>query len=175
MNEQNLIEIAIILAATFVYNIINGIASIFIAKGFIKFGALFDAARNVLSVLILSYVALRVKDNYFLLIPLFVGYHSGMLLSGMIVDKLHLGEITITAFVNGDKSAAQLFAKDLNDKGIMNTAFTGAGSRSKTIALVIITNRKQQDATLKIIKAVAKQYDMQPKITISDTAALHTA
>lgn len=163
-------ETLIILAATLIYNIINGLASIFIAKGMIKSGALFDATRNVINIGILSFVILEVKDNYYLMIPLFIGYFVGMVISGMIVNYLKLGDITITAFLNGDKNTARLFAETLSQNGIMNTSFIGTGSKSKTVAVVVITNRKAQEKTIKFMKRLAKEEGLSVKVTVSDTA-----
>lgn len=156
--------------ATLFYNVLNGLASIFIAKGRIKAGAFFDASRNIMNVLILSFVILQVKDNYYLLIPLFFGYFSGMLISGAIVNYLKLGEITIMAFVNGDKHTARTFAETLSLNGIMNTSFIGTGSKSKTVMVVIVTNRKNQDKTIKHVKKIANTLDLPVKLTVSDTA-----
>lgn len=160
----------IIFTATMAYNIINGMASIFIAKGLIKSGAFFDALRNVMNILILSFVILEVKDNYYLLIPLFIGYFLGMTISGLIINHLKLGEITISAFVNGDKHTARLFAETLSQNGIMNTSFIGTGSKSKTVMVLIITNRKAQEKTIKHVRQLAKSLDLPIKITVSDTA-----
>jgi len=60
-----------IFIAIMIYNILNGMASILIAKGLITSGAFFDALRNIMNILMLSFVILQVKDNYYLLIPLF--------------------------------------------------------------------------------------------------------
>ena len=159
----------IIFIATTAYNIINGMASIFIAKGLIKSGAFFDALRNVMNILILSFVILQVKDNYYLLIPLFIGYFLGMTISGTIINHLKLGEITISAFINGDKHTARLFAETLSQNGIMNTSFIGTGSKSKTVMVLIITNRKSQEKTIKHIRQLAKSLDLPVKVTVSDT------
>ena len=159
-----------IFIATMIYNIINGMASIFIAKGLIKSGAFFDGLRNVMNILILSFVILQVKDNYYLLIPLFLGYFIGMVISGYIVNYLKLGEITISAFVDGDKHTARIFAETLSQNGIMNTSFIGTGSKSKTVMVLIITNRKSQEKTIKHVKQLAKSLDLPVKLTVSDTA-----
>ena len=160
----------LILGATLCYNIISGLSSIFIAKGLIKFGAFFNAFQNVLYILILSFVLSDVRNNYYLLIPLFVGYFTGMMISGYIVDYLKLGDITITGFINGNDIKAKRFAKTLNNNGIMNTSFTGNGARSKTIAIIVITNRKNQEKTIKNIKQIAQIENVNIKITVSDTA-----
>lgn len=159
----------IIFTATMAYNIINGMASIFIAKGLIKAGAFFDALRNVMNILILSFVILQVKDNYYLLIPLFFGYFLGMTISGTIINHLKLGEITISAFINGDKHTARLFAETLSQNGIMNTSFIGTGSKSKTVMVLIITNRKAQEKTIKHVRHLAKSLELPIKVTVSDT------
>lgn len=159
----------IIFIATTAYNIINGMASIFIAKGLIKSGAFFDALRNVMNILILSFVILEVKDNYYLLIPLFIGYFLGMTISGTIINHLKLGEITISAFINGDKHTARLFAETLSQNGIMNTSFIGTGSKSKTVMVLIITNRKAQEKTIKHVRQLAKSLELPVKVTVSDT------
>lgn len=164
-----MVTFLIIFIATMAYNIINGMASIFIAKGLIKSGAFFDALRNVMNILILSFVILQVKDNYYLLIPLFIGYFAGMTISGTIVNHLKLGEITISAFVNGDKHTARLFAETLSQNGIMNTSFIGTGSKSKTVMVLIITNRKSQEKTIKHVRQLAKSLDLPVKVTVSDT------
>ena len=159
-----------IFAATMIYNILNGMASIFIAKGLIKSGAFFDALRNIMNILILSFVILQVKDNYYLLIPLFIGYFTGMIVSGLIVDYLKLGEVTISAFVDGDKHTARVFAETLSKNGVMNTSFIGTGSKSKTVMVLIITNRKSQEKTIKHVRQLAKSLDLPVKVTVSDTA-----
>lgn len=164
-----MVTFLIIFIATMVYNIINGMASIFIAKGLIKSGAFFDALRNVMNILILSFVILQVKDNYYLLIPLFIGYFLGMTISGTIINHLKLGEITISAFVNGDKHTARLFAETLSQNGIMNTSFIGTGSKSKTVMVLIITNRKAQEKTIKHVRHLAKSLELPIKVTVSDT------
>lgn len=161
--------IIIIFLATMFYNIINGMSSIFIAKGLIKYGALFDGLRNIIYILILSFVLLKVKENYWLLIPLFAGYSSGMMISGHIIDRMKLGEITITAMVNGDKYVAKDFAEALSDQNIMNTSFIGTGSKSKTVAIVVITDRKNQDKTIRHIKKLAKEKELSVKVTLSDS------
>jgi Uncharacterized protein conserved in bacteria len=163
-------ELISVFGATLVYNVLNGLATILISRGMIKAGAFFDAIRNVMSVLILSYVALHVRDNYWLLAPLFFGYFSGMLISGAIMDYLRLGDITITALVDGDKHVAREFAETLSAEGIMNTSFIGTGSRSKTVAITIIAPRKQQDMIIKTVKRLAKSRNQSVKITVSDTA-----
>lgn len=159
-----------IFAATMIYNILNGMASIFIAKGLIKSGAFFDALRNIMNILILSFVILQVKDNYYLLIPLFIGYFTGMIVSGLIVDYLKLGEVTISAFVDGDKHTARVFAETLSKNDVMNTSFIGTGSKSKTVMVLIITNRKSQEKTIKHVRQLAKSLDLPVKVTVSDTA-----
>lgn len=164
-----MVTFLIIFIATMAYNIINGMASIFIAKGLIKSGAFFDALRNVMNILILSFVILQVKDNYYLLIPLFIGYFLGMTISGTIINHLKLGEITISAFVNGDKHTARLFAETLSQNGIMNTSFIGTGSKSKTVMVLIITNRKAQEKTIKHVRQLAKSLELPVKVTVSDT------
>lgn len=163
-------EFLIIFSATLFYNILNGLASIFIAKGLITRGAFFDALRNVINILILSIVILEVKGNYYLLIPLFFGYFIGMIISGLIVNYLKIGEVTITAFVNGDKNLARTFAEVLSEHNIMNTSFIGTGSKSKTIAIVIISKRKKEEKVVKHIRELAKSFDLNVKITISETA-----
>lgn len=163
-------EFALIFIATLAYNIINGLASIFIARGMIKIGAFFDALRNVVYIVILSFVILEVKHNYYLLIPLFFGYFVGMLISGAIVNYLKLGDITITAFINGDKHTAKIFAETLSQHNIMNTSFIGTGSRSKTVAIVIITKRKMQEKTIKQVRQLAADSQLPVKITVSETA-----
>lgn len=165
-----MITVLLIFIATLFYNVISGLSSIFIAKGLIKFGAFFNAFQNVIYILILTFVLSDVRQNYYLLIPLFIGYFSGMMISGYIVDSMRLGDITITGFVNGDDIRAKRFAKTLNQNGIMNTSFTGTGARSKTIAIIVITNRKNQEHTIKNIKQIAKLEDVNIKITVSDTA-----
>ena len=129
-----------IFIATMIYNILNGMASILIAKGLITSGAFFDALRNIMNILILSFVILQVKDNYYLLIPLFLGYFTGMMISGYIINYIKLEEITISAFVDGGKHTARIFAETLSQNNIMNTSFIGTGSKSKTVMVLIITN-----------------------------------
>ena len=167
-----MITVLLIFIATLFYNVISGLSSIFIAKGLIKFGAFFNAFQNVVYILILTFVLTDVRQNYYLLIPLFVGYFSGMMISGYIVDSMRLGDITITGFVDGDDIRAKRFAKTLNQNGIMNTSFTGNGARSKTIAIIVITNRKNQERTIKNIKQIAQLEDVNINITVSDTAQL---
>lgn len=162
--------VLLIFIATLFYNLINGLSSIFIARGLIKFGAFFNAFQNVVYILILTFVLKDVRENYYLLVPLFIGYFSGMMISGYIVDKMQLGDITITGFVDGDDIRAKKFAKTLNANGIMNTSFTGNGARSKTIAIIVITNRKNQERTIKNIKQIAQLENVNIKITVSDTA-----
>ena len=159
-----------IFIATMIYNILNGMASILIAKGLITSGAFFDALRNIMNILILSFVILQVKDNYYLLIPLFLGYFTGMVISGYIINYLKLGEITISAFVDGDKHTARVFAETLSQHNIMNTSFIGTGSKSKTVMVLIITNRKSQDKTIKYVKQLVKSLDLPVKLTVSDTS-----
>lgn len=163
-------EFLIIFAATLIYNILNGLASIFIAKGLITRGAFFDATRNVVNILILSIVILEVKQNYYLLIPLFFGYFIGMIISGIIVNYMKIGDITITAFINGDKNIARTFAETLSEHNIMNTSFIGTGSKSKTVAVVIIAKRKKEEKVVKHIRELAKSFDLNVKITVSETA-----
>ena len=164
-----ILEFAIVLASTLIYNIITGMATILISRGRVQWGALFDATRNVLAVLILSYVALHVRDNYWLLVPLFVGYYIGMTISGFIIDALRLGDVVITAMINGDKHVAREVAESLSALGIMNTSFIGTGSRSKTVAIVVITPRKRLESTIKIIRHLARERGENVKITVSDT------
>lgn len=159
-----------IFIATMIYNILNGMASILIAKGLITSGAFFDALRNIMNILILSFVILQVKDNYYLLIPLFLGYFTGMMIGGYIVNYLKLGEITISAFVDGVKHTARVFAETLSQNNIMNTSFIGTGSKSKTVMALIITNRKSQDKTIKHVKQLVKSLDLPVKLTVSDTS-----
>lgn len=164
-----LMSVAIFFATLF-YNIVNGMSSIFIARGLIKAGALFDAIRNVVYILILSFVILQVKDNYWLLVPLFFGYFSGMLISGVIVNRMKLGAITVSALINGDKRTAKLFAERLSANGVMNTSFIGTGSRSKTVMIVIIDKRKRQDHIVHTIRELAKTSKLDVKITVAETA-----
>jgi len=163
-------HVILIFIATLFYNVINGLSSIFIAKGIIKAGAFFNALQNVVYILILSFVILEVKDNYWLFIPLFLGYGAGMLISGEIINRMKIGTVTIIAFINGEQDLAENFAKNLSAHGIMNTNFIGTGSRSKTIAIVVITKRKEQESTIKQIQALAEISKLPVKITVSETA-----
>lgn len=163
-------HVILIFIATLFYNVINGLSSIFIAKGIIKAGAFFNALQNVVYILILSFVILDVKNNAWLFIPLFLGYGTGMLISGEIINRMKIGTVTIIAFINGEQDLAENFAKNLSANGIMNTNFIGTGSRSKTIAIVVITKRKEQESTIKQIQALASISKLPVKITVSETA-----
>lgn len=163
-------HVILIFIATLLYNVINGLSSIFIAKGIIKAGAFFNALQNVVYILILSFVILDVKNNAWLFVPLFLGYGTGMLISGEIINRMKIGTVTIIAFINGEQDLAENFAKNLSANGIMNTNFIGTGSRSKTIAIVVITKRKEQESTIKQIQALASISKLPVKITVSETA-----
>lgn len=163
-------HVILIFIATLFYNVINGLSSIFIAKGIIKAGAFFNALQNVVYILILSFVILDVKNNAWLFVPLFLGYGTGMLISGEIINRMKIGTVTIIAFINGEQDLAENFAKNLSANGIMNTNFIGTGSRSKTIAIVVITKRKEQESTIKQIQALASISKLPVKITVSETA-----
>ena len=102
-----------IFIATMIYNILNGMASILIAKGLITSGAFFDALRNIMNILMLSFVILQVKDNYYLLTPLFLGYFTGMMISGYIINYIKLEEITISAFVDGGQTYCKSFCRNI--------------------------------------------------------------
>ena len=102
-----------IFIAIMIYNILNGMASILMAKGLITSGAFFDALRNIMNILILSFVILQVKDNYYLLIPLFLEYFTGMMISGYIINYIKLEEITISAFVDGGQTYRNSFCRNI--------------------------------------------------------------
>ena len=68
------------------------------------------------------------------------------------------------------KHTATVFAETLSQNNIMNTSFIGTGSKSKTVMVLIITNRKSQDKTIKHVKQLVKSLDLPVKLTVSDTA-----
>lgn len=68
------------------------------------------------------------------------------------------------------KHTTRVFAEILSQNNIMNTSFIGTGSKSKTVMVLIITNRKSQDKTIKHVKQLVKSLDLPVKLTVSDTS-----
>lgn len=68
------------------------------------------------------------------------------------------------------KHTARVFAETLSQNNIINTSFIGTGSKSKTVMVLIITNRKSQEKTIKHIKQLAKSLNLPVKLTVSDTS-----
>lgn len=125
----DIIKCLIIFSGAIIYNIFSGMSSILLARNFVKLGALSNGIYQIISVFIFSLILKDVKTQFYLLIPLFVGYVVGIIISGKIIEKLQLGEVHIHAYIKAEESYD--ISKRLKDEfGIYSTAMKGYGAFS---------------------------------------------
>lgn len=163
----DILKCLIIFSGAIIYNIFSGMSSILLARNFVKLGAISNGIYQIISVFIFSLILKDVKTQFYLLIPLFIGYVVGIIISGKIIEKLQLGEVHIHAYIKTEESYD--ISKKLKDQfGIYSTAMKGQGAYSPTTDLVVATKRKELMNTINAIKQISEEYETVPKISFVD-------